>query len=254
MNRYRRTDYGIDAPGLLNVFFLGVFVAYIAWLAAFLFLDGATVFGRIARPLAVLTGLYCAGMGILMLYWSKKLKVREREGILGAIPWRGDEQVLDVGCGRGLMLVGAALRLNSGKALGVDVWQGRDQSFNEARHALENARREGVAEKVEVQTADMRALPMADKTMDVVVSHWAVHNLATEADRQLALTEMQRVLRPGGYLILTDIEFRQFYQRQLTTLGFTQIRLVVSPWRDKILRAVSFGSFGPATIYARKAG
>jgi len=35
-------------------------------------------------------------------------KVRERERLLDTLTWRGDEQVLDLGCGRGLMLIGAA--------------------------------------------------------------------------------------------------------------------------------------------------
>ena len=41
-----------------------------------------------------------------------------------SIRWHltGDEKVLDVGCGRGLLLIGAAKRLKSGKATGIDVW------------------------------------------------------------------------------------------------------------------------------------
>jgi hypothetical protein len=40
--------------------------------------------------------------------------------ILGLILWRDDELVLDRGCGRGLVLVGAVLRLTTGQAIGLD--------------------------------------------------------------------------------------------------------------------------------------
>jgi cyclopropane fatty-acyl-phospholipid synthase-like methyltransferase len=43
---------------------------------------------------------------------------------------RGDETVLDVGYGRGLHLIGAAKRLTTGKAPGVDIWQAEDLSGN----------------------------------------------------------------------------------------------------------------------------
>lgn len=86
-------------------------------------------------------------------------KITDREKILKLIHWRGDEQVLAVGCGRGLMLIGAAQRLTRGKAIGIDLWLERDQSSNSANATLENAKLEGVSEHVSVETADIRKLP-----------------------------------------------------------------------------------------------
>ncbi|MBA0085829.1 MAG: 50S ribosomal protein L11 methyltransferase, partial [Acidobacteria bacterium Pan2503] len=57
-----------------------------------------------------------------MLFYSKVGKLALRERLLDKIPWRGDESVLDVGCGRGLLAVGAAKRVSSGTVTGVDVW------------------------------------------------------------------------------------------------------------------------------------
>jgi hypothetical protein len=116
-----------------------------------------------ARPVMV-SGLlaaaaYLLGLGCLMRYASKIGKLRERERLLDLIPWSGNETVLDAGCGRGLMLVGAAKRLTTGRAVGVDIWRAVDQSGNDPDAALENARLEGVAEKVAIETADVRSLP-----------------------------------------------------------------------------------------------
>lgn len=44
------------------------------------------------------------GMGCGMLYWSRVEKIHRREQLLDLHSWRGDESVLDVGCGRGLRL------------------------------------------------------------------------------------------------------------------------------------------------------
>jgi arsenite methyltransferase len=245
-------DYGIDAPGLVRIFFAGgsaallfcsltvwLLLSYPAWQLGFGLMLGVAA-------------LYLLCMGCLMLFWSKVIKVKERDAILDQIEWRGDEKVLDVGCGRGLMLVGAAKRLTSGRAVGADIWQAVDQSGNRPEAALENARREGVADRIEVMTGDARALPFPDQSFDIVVSHWVIHNLPSEAERDRALEEMERVLRPGGHLVLADIENRGTYSSKLAALGLLNIRMVFDPVKDMILRAVSFGSFGPATHYAQK--
>ena len=67
---------------------------------------------------------------------------------LDKIPWRGDERVLDVGCGRGLLAVGAAHRMSSGTVTGVDVWNRQAVSDNRAGSVLENAAIEGVQDRV----------------------------------------------------------------------------------------------------------
>lgn len=75
------------------------------------------------------------------------------------MPWRGDELVLDVGCGRGLLLIGAAHRLNSGRAVGVDLWVPGAVSGNGPQAVAENATSEGVAGRVELTQGDARGCP-----------------------------------------------------------------------------------------------
>jgi arsenite methyltransferase len=189
-----------------------------------------------------------------MYYESRIAKIADREKILNLVIWRGNEQVLDVGCGRGLMLIGAAKRLTSGRAIGIDLWLERDQSSNIANAPLENAKLEGVIDRVSVETADMRKLPFPDKSFDTVVSSWVLHNLEPKFDRVLALKEMLRVLRPTGSLLLTDIVYRDEYLAELKKMETTDVRLTIfSPLKDQIVRAVSCGSYGPSTILAKKA-
>ena len=247
-------DYGIDAPGLVRGFALGAgtllpLALGLWWGVA---QGGLPVWLRWFAGVAAATGGYALFMTGLMIWGSRVGKVRGREAILDLAGWTGREQVLDVGCGRGLMTVGAARRLDGGRATGIDVWLGRDQSGNTPAALLANAASEGVADRVDVRTADMRALPFADDSFDIVLSHWAIHNLSTAADRAAALGEVVRVLRPGGTLLLTDIACRAEYLATLPKLGLRDVALhVASPPLDLFYAAVSFGSFRPATVQGR---
>jgi arsenite methyltransferase len=246
-----KVDYGLDAPGLVGFFFAGGILAAELALAAAFFLSNA-IWSTLLKAILLLAAVYLLGMGGLMLYWSWVVKIRRREHILSLTSWRGDERVLDVGCGRGLMTIGAAKRLTTGRATGIDIWDAKDQASNSPKITLENARIEGVQDKVEIQTADARKLPFTDHSFDVIVSHWVIHNISDEAGRNQALAELARVLRPDGRLLLNDIEFRSAYLKTLEALGFVDCRVVFNEFEDQFLGAVSFGSFRPATIFARK--
>ncbi|GAX48780.1 type 11 methyltransferase [Streptomyces olivochromogenes] len=131
-----------------------------------------------------------------------KLRIWRRE--LDQVGLKGDERLLDLGCGRGAVLIEAARRLPTGHAVGVDLWSGKDQSGNRPEVTLANAAAAGVADRVEVQTADMTALPFADGSFDVVTSALAIHNIPSTEARYRAVDEAMRVLRPGGQLIVAD--------------------------------------------------
>ena len=248
----QRPSYGIDAPGLVKGFFLGGALAFTIALAAGLSpWPGGTV-AVVVASLAGLAAVYALGMGCYMLYGSLVGKVRERHRLLALVPWSGSEAVLDVGCGRGLLLVAAAGRVPSGRAVGIDLWQAEDQSGNRPEATLANARAEGVAERVEVQTGDARQPPFPDGSFDVVVSHWVVHNMYEPAERARSLAEMARVLKPGGWVLVADIEHHAEYVRRLQELGFVGVRHVVSRFWDAVRGAITFGSFRPGAVVGQR--
>ncbi|HRW10886.1 MAG TPA: class I SAM-dependent methyltransferase [Caldilineaceae bacterium] len=96
------------------------------------------------------------------------------------------ERVLDVACGTGILACEAAERVGpDGEVIGLDINDGM----------LTVARRKNNA--IAWRQGDAEDLPFADNTFDAVVSQFG---LMFFADRQLALREMARVLRPGGRL------------------------------------------------------
>ncbi|HEY5005938.1 MAG TPA: class I SAM-dependent methyltransferase [Ktedonobacteraceae bacterium] len=69
-----------------------------------------------------------------------------------------------------------------------------------------NAQIEGVLERVEARDGDMCDLSfLADGSIDVVVASKSIHNIPTHEGRRQAMSEITRVLKPGGRVALMDI-------------------------------------------------
>lgn len=198
----RRPDYGIDSPIIVaGILGAGAVAGGVAVLLAVI--HAAVALAIVAAAIGAYFVLYSG----TMVWYSRRGKLAIRDRLLNAVPWRGDETVLDVGCGRGLLLVGAAKRLSTGRATGVDRWDKGAVSGNGPEAALENAEREDVLERVAVREADARSLPFTDGSFDLVVSNYVLHEMDTKADRERMLREIVRVLRPGGRVALVDFIF-----------------------------------------------
>ena len=224
-------DYGLDAPHTVKKMFthgawaLGIGLAL--W-----FVNHNDYPTPSAELLAVLggVGLIYLGIGGFMVWSSRVAKLALRDRLLDSLELKGDERVLDVGCGRGLMLIGAAKRLKSGKATGIDVWNQTDLSGNTADAAKQNAKIEGVSDKVRIETGDARKLVYPDNHYDAVVSTLVIHNIDDEHGRGQAIREMWRVLKPGGRLVIFDIFHTAHYADVLRKAGATDLTLSGIGW------------------------
>src|SRR3954462_12492697 len=221
----RRGDYGYDAPYALGAFSL---LAVAAGLGAAIVWSRGDV--RAGRILAAYSLFFLANAGSFF-YTTRHRKFLEWDRILDGLQLRGGEQVLDMGCGRGAVLTAVARRLTTGRVTGVDLWRSMDQSGNSADATRANARAEGVADRVAVETGDMRRLPFADNTFDVIVSSLAIHNIFGSAGRAAAVTEAMRVLKPGGRLAIADVRATSLYARTLRSLGATAVVRRRLGWR-----------------------
>lgn len=171
-----------------------------------------------------------AGFAGSYVYSSLRGKFAVLAEILDELRLRGDERLLDIGCGRGAVLLLAARRLPAGRAVGVDVWRRRDQTGNTRTAAEHNATLEGVADRVEFVDADARDLPFPAGSFDVVVSSLAIHNIASADGRNQALREAVRVLRGGGRLRIVDQRVTH-YADTLRAAGCVEITVRRLDWR-----------------------
>ena len=158
-----------------------------------------------------------------MRWGSRVGKLRLRDRLLDEIPSRGDERVLDAGCGHGLLLLGAARHMTTGRAIGIDRWATKDQADNHPQATLRNAQLEGVQARVDLVTGDVRQLPFDDGTFDVVLSSWVLHNIWGRSERERAVREIARVLKPGGRVMLLDIWYTGSYAWALRRAGLTGV-------------------------------
>lgn len=221
----RHGSYGIDAPYVLAIF--GVLSAIFVLLAVLNALQGA-IGGVILTLLAAIWFFGCMGS---YLYTTRAGKFVVWSQILDELHLTGTEQVLDIGCGRGAVLVLAAGRLDQGRVHGVDLWRVQDQSGNASETTARNAEAEGVTDRVELHTADMGELPFNDDYFDVVLSSLAIHNIKQKTGRQQAIGEALRVLRPGGRLAIADFRHVKDYAEHLRAAGATDIHARGLGWR-----------------------
>lgn len=205
----RAPSYGIDGPNAL------------AGLTGSAVLAAAVTGGLRRAGLrvpALVAGLGAATAGTLatsMLAYSLLGKTALRDILLDEVPWRGDETVLDIGTGAGLMLIGAAARTR-GALLGVDIWTRRDLTGNGAGRAVENAHRADVT--VALAHGDAQRLPVRDGAVDVVLSVLCLHNVPSPAQ---SCHEIRRVLAPGGRVVIADYEGTAAYARTFAEAGLT---------------------------------
>ena len=148
------------------------------------------------------------------------------------------ETVLDLGSGAGIDCFLAAQQVGpTGRVIGVDM----------TPEMVERARRNAEAggyTNVEFRLGEIEALPVADASVDVIISN-CVLNLSTSKERVLA--EARRVLRPGGRIIVSDMvsdrpvppvlegnldaiaaclpTYRETYLEQFRGAGFADVRI-----------------------------
>lgn len=135
----------------------------------------------------------------IFLFRGQWRKLRQRTITLARI--QPGEQVLDVGCGTGTLAMEVKPRVGAtGRVAGIDpgtrqIARARSKA---ARHHL----------PIDFQVGVIEQLPFPDETFDVVLSTLMMHHLPAGLKRQ-GLSEIARVLKPGGRLVIADFKRKQ---------------------------------------------
>jgi arsenite methyltransferase len=223
--RDRRGEYGFDGllAGVLGMAAGGVSLLVLATVLVQAGHGGSAAFSFVGAALLLLTlGIY--------LHTTRRGKFAVWVELIEDLHLLGDEQVLDVGCGRGAVLAMVAKLLPRGRAVGIDLWR-IDQSGNSPDAARRNLETEGVQDRCRVMTGDARAMPFPDASFDLIVSSLAIHNIRDRAGRSRAIDEIIRVLKPGGRLLIADPLWTSTYARQLQDRGLLCVQRRHLGWR-----------------------
>jgi SAM-dependent methyltransferase len=106
------------------------------------------------------------------------------------------ETVLDLGCGAGTdLLIAAQMVGPGGRAVGIDL------TPSMVRRARQSAAEMGL-DHVEVHEGLIESVPLPDESVDVVISNGVIDLVP---DKEAVLSEINRVLRPGGRLQIADV-------------------------------------------------
>jgi len=146
---------------------------------------------------------------------------------------RPGETVVDLGSGGGLDVLLAAQRVGpTGRAIGIDM------TPKMIELARKNAQQSG-ATNVEFHLATIDHLPLADASVDCVISNCVI-NLAP--DKPAVFREIARVLKPGGRLAVSDIAIKQPLPAELANdvmayVGCIAGAIEIETYRDELIKA-----------------
>ena len=125
------------------------------------------------------------------------------------------EAILDVATGTADLCIGAVKRGKTEKTVGIDISEGM---LDVGR---EKVRKSGLEGSVQLILADCAKLPFADNSFDAITCGYGVRNFA-ELDN--CLSEMYRVLKPGGQLRILEFTYpRSRFVRFFYDFYFTRI-------------------------------
>lgn len=217
----KRIDYGIDAPGVIrNLALIGLAALIAAVTCLFVGNNNWTWNLRFAF---FSIALFFIAESLLMIAYSRIGKFRHRDRIIAAAGLRGNEMVLDLGTGRGLLAVAAAKLLRDGRVVAVDIWKSEDLSSNNRERTEAVLKAEGVEDRVKIREADATKLPFGDETFDIVVSNLCIHNISTPEGRRRAIEEAARVLKPGGCAVISDFKNTATYANHFRDAGLESV-------------------------------
>jgi len=221
ISKNRKPNYGIDAPKMGIA--IAILVIAIIVMGFYLKTSNNETFKSISGIIFSIAPTGIIILLLIILYITVE-KFRHRDRMINMLTWKGDEQVLDIGTGKGLLMIGVAKRLTIGKSFGIDIWNKSDLSNNSYAAAMQNAEIEGVKNKIEIINADAQNIPFPDNSFEYVLSNLCIHNIKTKQGRVIACKEIARVLKTDGIALISDFMYTSEYEKEFRKMGLNTKR------------------------------
>lgn len=161
----------------------------------------------------IISGVLSAVMLLLLLYFcyayyqlspgGGDLQGRVSTLVTAEVDEKSMGQLLDVGCGSGVLSVELAVKCPGLKIQAIDYWGGM---WGYSKEKCENlAGKYNVADRVRFERASASALPFDDETFGIVISNMVFHEVADVEDKREVIKEALRVLKKGGQFVFQDL-------------------------------------------------
>jgi ubiquinone/menaquinone biosynthesis C-methylase UbiE len=144
---------------------------------------------------------------------------------------RPEDEVVDLGAGTGLLALSLAPVVRTVMAVDSSAAMLDRLSEKAGQAQLSN---------IHPVLADLRCVPLADESVSLAVSNYALHHLPDEA-KELALSEVRRVLVPGGRLVVCDMMFALSLSPRDRNVIFDKLALIARQGPAGLLRIAKNG-------------
>jgi len=201
-----KPKYGWYVKNLIIGFNIIGFLGLTAFIYGFL-IDGILKIILLISGLVIMFVFLWPGIGMIImhLFLLRKIPKINLVDRMKALDEIDDPQILDVGCGTGRTAIRIAKALkNGGYLYGIDIYSKLAIPGNALDTVQNNARIEEVDVKTTFQYGRATDIPFEDNRFNIVNVSSVLHEVHEPNGQDKAMQEIYRVLKPNGYLYLSE--------------------------------------------------
>jgi len=202
-----KTNFGNWIP--VKIIIIPLLLSLIIFCAAILV---SNVYVRIIAG-AFSTVFLIFSLYFLYAFWllgrnKRRIQMQFYEALIERLEWDGNGKAIDIGTGNGPVPILLANKYPHAKVTGIDQWV---KVWDYSKGICEqNARLEGLSDRVVFSKGSAVNIPYADAEFDAVTSNFVFHTIKAD-DRKNLIKEALRILKPGGAFAFQDLFSREFY-------------------------------------------
>ncbi len=189
---------------------IGFNIVGLLGLSAFVYgflIDGVVKIILIISGLGVILVFLWPGIGMIIMHLLllRKMPKIDLMARMKALDEIDNPQILDVGCGTGRTAIRIAKALmNGGHLFGIDIYSKLAIPGNSLDTVQNNAIIEKVEDKTTFQYGSATDIPFEENRFDIVNASSVLHEVHDPNGQDKAMQELYRVLKPEGYLYLSE--------------------------------------------------